>query len=135
LIIGGIVSYQSGGWPAVATRCFNWKMLPAFGCYLPWALIQQTLLEFYLLGRLLALFPRQLSWMAFVITGICFGLVHFPDLITAAVVVVSGTIWSFMYFRYRLLLPLAFSHAMLGTAFYYGLFGQDLSSERRALLP
>lgn len=135
LFIGGVVAYRNGGWPAVADRVFNWRILAAFGCYLPWALMQQTLLQFYLLGRLLALFPKRFRVVPFIITGMCFGLVHLPDVWTALVTVAAGTVWSFIYYRYRLLLPLAFSHAALGSAFYYGIFGHDLSAEWRALLP
>jgi hypothetical protein len=134
-LIGGIVAYKSGGWSAVGSRIFNWRILAAFGCYLPWALMQQTLLQFYLLGRLLALFPKRLLFLPFIITGTCFGLVHLPDIWTALATVAAGAVWSFIYYRYRLLLPLAFSHAMLGSAFYYGIFGHDLAAEWRALLP
>ena len=42
---------------------------------------------------------------------------HLPDVWTAAVTFASGMAWSFIYYRYRLLLPLAFSHAALGSAF------------------
>ena len=102
---------------------------------LPWALMQQTLLQFYLLGRLLALLPKQYLFAPIIITGSCFGLVHLPDVWTASVTVASGMAWSFIYYRYRLLLPLAFSHAALGSAFYYGIFGHDLAVEWRALWP
>ena len=134
-LIGGSIAFVHGGWPAVAERVLNWRILAAFGCYLPWALMQQTLLQFYLLGRLLALFPRRCLWAPLMLTGICFGLVHLPDLRTALVTVLAGTVWSFLYYRYRLLLPLALSHAALGSAFYYGIFGHDLAVEWRALLP
>jgi len=135
LLIGGIAAYKSGGWSAVGSRVMNWRIAAAFGCYLPWALMQQTLLQFYLLGRLLVLFPKQLLFIPFVITGACFGLVHLPDVWTALVTVAAGAIWSFIYYRYRLLIPLAFSHAALGSAFYYGIFGHDLATEWRSLWP
>jgi len=136
VLIGGIVAFNSGGgWPAVARRVFNWRILAAFGCYLPWALMQQTLLQFYLLGRLLVLFPKRFLLVPMMGTGACFGLVHLPDVWTALVTVAAGAVWSFIYYRYRLLLPLAFSHAALGSAFYYGIFGHDLAAEWRALLP
>src|SRR6266550_8362556 len=135
LLIGGFIAYPHGGWPAVASRVFNWRMLAAFGCYLPWALMQQTLLQFYLLGRLLAIFPKRHLYVPMIITGACFGLVHLPDVWTALVTVASGMAWSFIYYRYRLLGPLAFSHATLGSAFYYGIFGHDLAAEWRAILP
>ena len=133
LFIGGILAYKNGAWQEFAGRVFNWRILAAFGCYLPWALMQQTLLQFYVLGRLLALFPKPLLWVPFVITGICFGLVHLPVVWTALATVAAGMVWSFIYYRYRLLLPLAFSHALLGSAFYYGLFGQDLAAEWQSL--
>jgi hypothetical protein len=135
LVMGGIIAWQTGGWPAVGNRILNWRILAAFGCYLPWALMQQTLLQFYLLGRLLVLFPKQLLWVPFLITGTCFGLVHLPDVWTALATTAAGTVWSAIYYRYRLLLPLAFSHAALGAAFYYGIFGHDLAAEWRAVLP
>jgi hypothetical protein len=133
LAIGGIIAYRSGGWPAVEARIFNWRLLVAFGGYLPWALMQQTLLQFYLLGRLLVVFPKRLLMVPFLITGTCFGLVHLPDAWTALVTVAAGTVWSILFYRHRKLLPLAFSHALLGTAFFYGLFGHDLAAEWRSL--
>ncbi len=135
LLIGGIIAYTNGGWSAALARISNWRILAAFGCYLPWALMQQALLQFYLLGRLLVLFPKQLFFVPFVLTGACFGLVHLPDVWTGLVTVAAGTVWSMIYYRYRLLLPLAFSHATLGSAFYYGIFGHDLAVEWRTLLP
>ena len=129
---GAVVAYRASGWQGVCDRILNWRVLAVFGGYLVWALLQQTLLEFYLLGRLLILFPR--TSLPFVVTGICFGLVHLPDYWTASVTVVAGAVWSILYFRYRALLPLALSHAMLGTAFYYGLFGHDLSAEWSAFV-
>src|SRR2546421_2485035 len=59
LLIGGVVAYKNGGWPAVAGRGLNWRVLAAFGCYLPWALVQQTLLHVYLFGRLVWLVPGR----------------------------------------------------------------------------
>ena len=134
LIAGGIATYPHGGLPAVSERELNWRVLASFGGYLPWALIQQTLLQFYLLGRLAVLFPRQLRLVPLMATGLCFGLVHLPDIRMALVTVAAGTVWSFLYFRYRLLLPLAFSHAALGTTFYYGIMGHDLAAEAKALV-
>jgi len=80
-------------------RVFNWRILAAFGCYLPWALMQQALLQFYLLGRLLALLPRRYRFLPMIVTGICFGLVHLPDVWTALVTVAAGVVWTFMYYR------------------------------------
>jgi hypothetical protein len=135
LSIGMVLGYRDGGWPAVANRVLNWRILAAFGCYLPWALMQQTLFQFYLLGRLLALCPKSQPLPAVIITGLGFSLVHLPDVWTSLVTAVAGVVWTFIYFRYRLLLPLAFSHAALGSGFYYGIFGHDLAAEWRAIPP
>ena len=135
LSIGVVLGYHEGGWPAATSRVFNWRIFAAFGCYLPWALMQQTLFQFYLLGRLLAIFPKAQPMPAVVITGLSFALVHLPDVWTSLATAVAGVVWTFIYYRYRLLLPLAFSHAALGSAFYYGIFGHDLAVEWRAILP
>ena len=135
LSIGFLLGFRDGGWPGAARRVFNWRILAAFGCYLPWALMQQTLFQFYLLGRLLALFPKNQPMPAVIITGLGFSLVHLPDVWTSLVTAVAGVVWTGLYFRYRLLWPLAFSHAALGSAFYYGIFGHDLAAEWRAVLP
>ena len=95
--------------------------------------MQQTLFQFYLLGRLLALFPKNQTFAAVTITGIGYSLVHLPDVWTSFATAIAGIVWTSIYYRYRLLWPLAFSHAALGTAFYYGLFGHDLATEWRAL--
>jgi hypothetical protein len=133
--IGALIAYHNGGWPAVVERVFNWRIVAAFGGYLLWALMQQTLFQFYLLGRLLALFPARRPFLPIAITGIGFSLVHLPDIWTTLATVPAGIIWTYIYYRYRLLLPLAFSHAALGSAFYYGIFGHDLAIEWRALWP
>src|SRR5215471_4649652 len=32
LSIGGVMAYKNGGWSAVGSRIFNWRILAAFGC-------------------------------------------------------------------------------------------------------
>jgi hypothetical protein len=135
LSIGVALGYRSGGWAGAMARILNWRILAAFGCYLVWALVQQTLFQFYLLGRLLALFPKKHPMVPVIVTGTAFSLVHLPDFWTSLATVPAGIVWCFLYYRYRCLLPLAFSHAALGSAFYYGLFGQDLAAEWRSILP
>lgn len=123
---GLALGYIEGGWDTAEQRVGNWRVLVALVLYLPWALLQQTLFQFYLLGRLLTLFP---AGVAVAVTGIAYGLVHLPDIGIAAVTVVAGVFWTAVYYRYRVLTPLALSHALLGPTFYYWVYGQDLAKE------
>jgi hypothetical protein len=129
LAIGGLLAYRNGGWPDVRARIFDPRILAVFGVYLLWALMQQALFQFFLLGRLLVLSPARMPALAILLTGICISLVHLPDLPTTIATAAAGILWTCIYYRYRLLLPLAFSHAALGTAFFYGLLGHNLAAE------
>ena len=120
---GIVLGYVLNGWDGVWHRIFNWHILLAISLYLPWALLQQTLFQYYLLGRLLHLLPTRL---AIILTGSAFGLVHLPDFWITLTTVAMGIIWTFWYYRYRVLTPLAFSHATLGSTFYYWVYGRDL---------
>ncbi len=124
LVIGVMVGYADNGWPTVWKRLGNWHIVIAVGVYLPWALLQQTLCQFYLHGRLRTLFPPTI---AVVCTGIVFGLVHFPNLWVMLLTTGMGMFWTALYARYRVLIPLAVSHAVLGAVFFYWIYGRDLA--------
>src|ERR1051326_4922206 len=49
-LIGGILAYRNAGWHGVVERVFDWKIVAVFIPYIGWAFIQQTLIQFYLLG-------------------------------------------------------------------------------------
>src|SRR5438552_5037154 len=92
LLAGAILGYRNSGWPGVTERILNWKILAVFGAYLAWALMRQTLFQFYLLGRLLALFPKDQRIWPVLITGLGFSLVHLPDVWTSLVTAVAGVV-------------------------------------------
>lgn len=121
LFVGG-----AGGWEMAAQRVGNWRVLLAFALFFPWALLQQTLFQFYLLGRFLTLFPAS---VAITCTGITYGLVHLPDIVVTLATTAAGIVWTYVYYRYRVLSPLVFSHTLLGTLFYYWIYGRDLAKE------
>lgn len=121
LLAAGFVIGQGDG--DAVERFSNPRILGAFVLYLPWALLQQFVFQFYLLGRLLVLLP---VWAAVAITALAFSLVHFPRAPVMAVTLVAGVAWALIYRRYRVLLPLAVSHALLGSALHYWVFGRDL---------
>lgn len=95
--------------------------------YVPWALLQQTLFQFYLLGRLRALLPFASPLLLATINGICYGMVHLPSgLLITGVTIVGGICWSYSYHRDRYVFPLALSHALLATTFFYWVNGKDI---------
>jgi Type II CAAX prenyl endopeptidase Rce1-like len=104
-------------------RFTNWHMLVALALYFAWALLQQYIFQFYLLGRLVNLTKTQ---VAIPVAACAFAAVHFPRWPVMLVTLLAGAFWSFGYYRWRRLLPLAASHAILGAALHYWVFGHDL---------
>ncbi|MCZ6576872.1 MAG: CPBP family intramembrane metalloprotease [Gammaproteobacteria bacterium] len=105
----------------------------AMGLYLPWALLQQTIFQFYFLGRLRVLLPLSPVVLA-AVNGIAFGLVHLPYVPLMLLAMVAGVFWSYSYLRDRVVLPIAISHALLGTTFYYAVVGRDLLGDWWAIM-
>jgi len=128
---GLAIVYASHGWDGAIDRISNWHILVAICLFVPWALLQQTLFQFYLLGRLLSLLPSNL---AITCTGIAFGIVHLPDVWITLATAAVGIVWTYLYYRYRVLVPLALSHASLGSTFYYWVYGRDLFEAWQAFL-
>jgi hypothetical protein len=122
-VTGFALGYREFGWEGAWARVSNWHILVAFLFYLPWALLQQFLFQFYLLGRLLTLLPAS---MAVIATGMAYSFVHLPEVGVALATAPAGIFWTFLYYRDRLLLPLGLSHALLASTFYYWVYGQDL---------
>jgi membrane protease YdiL (CAAX protease family) len=117
------LGYASGGWGGALERVGNWHVVAALLLYFPWALLQQFVFQFFLLGRLLYLLPPA---VAIGVTALAFSAVHFPRLPVMAGTLVAGTVWALIYRRQRSLLPLAASHALLGSTLHYWVFGRDL---------
>jgi membrane protease YdiL (CAAX protease family) len=113
---------RAAGTPAVE-RFGNWHMLAVAALYFPWALLQQYIFMFYWFGRWLRLVPVP---VAVVLTAIAFAAVHYPRWPVMAVTLVAGGAWALIYYRWRSVMPLAVSHALLGTALHYWVFGNDL---------
>jgi len=119
--VGIVVAHMTGKpWQA---RFLNWHMLLAAPLYVLWALLQQYIFQFYLLGRLLQVVALRL---AIPIAACAFAAVHFPRWPVMVATLVAGSVWSFCYFRSRRLLPLVVSHALLGAALHYWVLDHDL---------
>ncbi len=124
---GAFIAYDLGGdRGAVIARLARPSMLLALVAFVPWALLQQMLFQFYLLGRLRALLPEIHPAGLAGLNGLLFGAVHLPDWDVALLTIVGGSVWSWYYQRDRCLVPIAVSHAMLGTAYFYWVRGEDL---------
>ena len=108
---------------------FSLNFFAALCMYLPWALLQQTLFQFYLLGRLRALLPFASPLLLSVLNGCAYGLVHFQKPPVMVVTIIGGIFWSYSYHRDRYVIPIAISHALLGTTFYYWIYNHDLVEE------
>jgi membrane protease YdiL (CAAX protease family) len=108
---------------SLLARATNWHLAAAIALYLPWALLQQYIFQRYLLGRLLQLLPAP---AAIAVTALAFSSVHFPRWPVMALVVIACSAWSTIYYRSRALLPLAASHALLGSVLHFWVFGNDL---------
>ena len=116
-----------------ATPMFSKHFFIALIVYIPWAMLQQTLFQFYLLGRFRALMPFASPIFLSMVNGILYGLVHlgpsWPEVGVTLVTILGGIFWSYSYYRDRYVLPIAVSHALLGSTFYYWIYGRDLVAE------
>ena len=125
LALGLALGHREGGWAEAGRRVLNPNLLMVMLAYLPWALLQQTLFQLYLLGRMLVLVGAP---AAIAITGLAYSLVHLPELPVTLVTALAGVVWSGIYCRHRRIAPLALSHALLGSTFYYWVLGIDLAA-------
>jgi membrane protease YdiL (CAAX protease family) len=111
---------------AVSAHLLKPTLPVALTLFIPWALLQQTLFQFYLLGRMRALWPAAPPFVLAAANGVVYGAVHLPAWDVVAVTMIGGTVWSWYYMRDRQLLPIALSHAVLGTTYFYWVRDQDL---------
>ncbi len=135
LILGIVGRYQNWLWFATMkpTPMFSPNFFLALAVYIPWAMLQQTLFQFYLLGRFRALMPFASPIFLSTVNGILYGLVHlgpsWSEVGVTVVTILGGVFWSYSYYRDRYVLPIAVSHAVLGCTFYYWIYGRDLVQE------
>ena len=115
-----------GGSTGRARPFVSATMLGALVLFTLWATIQQMLFQFYLLGRLCVVIPACPSLVVAAMNGLLFGAVHLPDVEVTVLTTVGGAVWSWYYLRDRCLGPIAMSHAVLGTTYYYWIRGDDL---------
>jgi membrane protease YdiL (CAAX protease family) len=124
---GSVIAWQlEADGRAILGRLLGPTFLALLPVYAVWALAQQALFQFYLLGRVRALVPSVPPVALSIVNGVLFGAVHLPDAQVVALTTIGGAIWSYVYQRDRVLWPLALSHAVLGAAFYQWVRGRHL---------
>ena len=123
LVLVTLAVFTTGSRSELAARASNWHLAVALPLYFAWGLLQQYIFQRFLLGRLLQLLPPA---AAIALTAIAFASVHFPRWPVMALVLIACSVWSTIYYRTRALLPLAASHALLGSVLHYWVFGNDL---------
>jgi len=84
-----------------------------YGLYAVWACVQQLLLQYFSLSRLLRLFSDP-TWAAAVAAAM-FAVLHLPSPILTVVTLLCGLLACLLFLRYRNLYTVALGHAVLGT--------------------
>ena len=86
--------------------------LKAFWGYAIWSLVQQFLLQDFVLLRLLRLLPSK--WSAVITAVGLFGLAHLPNPVLTVATIVWGLVACLLFLRYRNLYTLGITHAIFG---------------------
>ena len=103
----------------------------AFASYALWAIAQQWLLQGYFLPRLAQVTPSE-SWAAAIVAGL-FAMAHLPNVILTVMALFWGLAASFLFLRFRSIVTLGFSHAILGIAVAISIPGPVLHNMRVGL--
>lgn len=90
------------------------RFLKRFVQILPWALLQQGLLQATFNRRLVASHGR--GWRTSLLNGLFFAGMHLPGPLLTGLTFVAGTVWSWAYQRKPNLLALVLAHALLSAA-------------------
>lgn len=80
--------------------------------YLLWSLIQQVILQCFIMARLLVLLRRP--WIAIVTAALLFSAAHLPNPLLTLATLLWGLTACWLYLRYRSLLGVAAIHFVLG---------------------
>jgi membrane protease YdiL (CAAX protease family) len=80
--------------------------------YALWALMQQFILQVYVLLRLLRLGMKRTPAIA--LAAVLFAIAHIPNPVLIALTAVWGATSCWLFLRYRNLYPLALAHGVLG---------------------
>lgn len=86
--------------------------------YFWWGLVQQYVLNAFLLNRLLRFFGSKRKAAAVLAAALLFGAAHAPNWFLAAIAIPGGIVASLAYLRFRSLYALGLGHGAIGTLIY-----------------
>jgi len=91
----------------------GWNIWFAILGYPIWGFAQEYALLGFVANRLEDGLPKHQKWIP-LISGILFSAAHLPNPVLTIVTFISGTLFTFVFFRHRNLLALALVHALFG---------------------
>ncbi len=128
-VSGCLLAHNQGqGADEILHRFFRPTFFLSLPFYFVYAFLQQALFQYYLLGRLRILLPGAAAWQLALLNGALYGAMHLSavsDWMLLALTVGGGIVWTLTYYRWRVLLPIALSHAMLGATYFYWVRNDD----------
>ena len=98
--------------PLTLTRVVSWFRYPI------WSLVQEMMLQVYVLRRLLLILPDQRLKAITIAVG-CFSIFHMPNPALVLATIFSGAACCLYYEKYRCIWTPWVSHAILGITFKY----------------
>ncbi|HZP24433.1 MAG TPA: CPBP family intramembrane glutamic endopeptidase [Terriglobales bacterium] len=108
-VLGVWLSVRLGTFHAVFR---NYAVEWGFLAYIGWALVQQFILQDFILARLLQITPKRT--LAVIVAGLLFAVAHVPNPLLVIATIVWGIVACALFLRYRNLYVLGLAHAILG---------------------
>src|SRR5262249_55839762 len=107
LILAGLETGAFAGWTWTSDKAAG------FGRYFAWALFQEFGLQSFFTNRLLMILkrPEKAAWASAAI----FAVFHIPNPVLIPITFFGGYVLNRVFIKYRNLIPLAFSHAVVGS--------------------
>lgn len=91
-----------------------------------WGLIQQFLTMSLFAGNIQDLQSKPTRNMSIILyTSILFSIVHYPSLHLMIATLIMAFIYSYLFLKYRNIIPLGLFHGIIGGLFYYVILNRD----------
>ncbi|VAW38540.1 hypothetical protein MNBD_GAMMA01-1550, partial [hydrothermal vent metagenome] len=96
----------------------NIAVFESLHVYLLWAIVQQFILGYILAERIF--YPKTHSkFLASILASMVFAIMHLPSVTLFIMTFIAGMFWAYCWLKFRRIVPLALSHAILAYMFYY----------------